>query len=341
RTGDNLFAESIVCLDAKTGERVWHFQTVHHGLWDYDLPAPPILGTITVDAQRIDAVIVLGKTGFAYVFDRVTGEPVWPINERPVAQSSVPGERTAATQPFPTRPAPFSVQGFTTDDVIDFTPEIRAAALDYLSQFQLGPMFTPPSLEGTVVMPGLIGGAGWGGGAFDPETGILYVKGNNSPTIARLIQPPMSDTIQADYGRDRRASSRLRLEGESLPINKPPYGTVTAIDMNSGDHLWQVPVGDTPDIGNHPLLRDLALPRLGVTGSPGPMVTSSGLIFLTGGGSVLYALDTRDGSVLWAHDLGGTGYAVPMTYETANRQFVVIATGAGEDATLKAFALPN
>lgn len=341
RTGDNLFAESIVCLDAKTGERVWHFQTVHHGLWDYDLPAPPILGTITVDAQRIDAVIVLGKTGFAYVFDRVTGEPVWPINERPVGQSSVPGERTAATQPFPTRPAPFSVQGFTTDDVIDFTPEIRAAALDYLSQFQLGPMFTPPSLEGTVVMPGLIGGAGWGGGAFDPETGILYVKGNNSPTIARLIQPPMSDTIQADYGRDRRASSRLRLEGESLPINKPPYGTVTAIDMNSGDHLWQVPVGDTPDIGNHPLLRDLDLPRLGVTGSPGPMVTSSGLIFLTGGGSVLYALDTRDGSVLWAHDLGGTGYAVPMTYETANRQFVVIATGAGEDATLKAFALQN
>jgi quinoprotein glucose dehydrogenase len=265
---------------------------------------------------------------------------VWPIEERPVGQTTVPGEQTAATQPFPTRPAPFSVQGFTADDVIDFTPEIRAAALDYLSQFQLGAMFTPPSLEGTVVMPGLIGGAGWGGGAFDPETGILYVKGNNSPTIARLIQPPMSDTIQADYGRGR-VSSRLRMEGGSLPINKPPYGTVTAIDMNSGDHLWQVSVGDTPNFRNHPLLRDLDLPPLGVAGSPGPMVTKSGIIFLTGGGSVLYALDTRDGRVLWESDLGRTGYAVPMTYETDIGQFVVIATGAGDDATLKAFALPN
>ena len=342
RKGNNLFAESIVCLDADTGERVWHFQTVHHGLWDYDIPAAPILATIRVDGKAIDAVVVLGKTGFAYVFDRVTGEPVWPIEERPVPQSDVPGERTSPTQPYPTRPAPFAKQGITTEDVIDFTPELKELALERLRELRIGPMFTPPSLQGTVVVPGVIGGAGWGGGALDPETGILYVKATNSPALVRLFQPPMSDTIQGDYARQRGNSLNLRVEGGSLPLLKPPYGTVTAIDLNTGEHLWQVPVGDTPRIRNHPLLRDLDLPRLGVSGSPGPIVTKGGLVFLTGGGSTLYALDTRDGGVLWETDLGTTGYAVPMTYQTrTKRQYVVIATGAGEDASLKAFTLRN
>jgi quinoprotein glucose dehydrogenase len=342
RKGNNLFAESIVCLNADTGERVWHFQTVHHGLWDYDIPAPPILATIRANGISIDAVVVLGKTGFAYVFDRVTGEPVWPIEELPVPQSDVPGERTSPTQPFPTKPAPFARQGVTADDVIDFTPELRALALEQLGRYRVGPIFTPPSLEGTVVLPGVIGGAGWGGGAVDPETGILYVKGNNSPALVKLYQPPPSDTIEATYAYERGNSLSLRVEGGSLPLLKPPYGTLTAIDLGSGEHLWQVPVGDTPRVRNHPMLRGLDLPPLGVSGSPGPIVTAGGLIFLTGGGSTLYALDTRNGEVRWEADLGQRGYAVPMTYATGDgRQFVVIATGGGADASLKAFALPD
>ncbi|MCZ6915873.1 MAG: pyrroloquinoline quinone-dependent dehydrogenase [Gemmatimonadetes bacterium] len=342
RKGDNLFAESIVCLDAKTGERVWHFQTVHHGLWDYDIPAPPVLVTITVDGRRIDAVVVLGKTGFAYVFDRVTGEPVWPIEERPVAASDVPGERAAATQPFPIKPAPFAKQGLSTDDLIDFTPGLRLRALRQVQGYRMGPMFTPPSIAGTIMMPGVIGGAGWGGGAVDPSTGVLFVKASNNPALVRLIRPAASDTIQADFGYDRSARLGIPGDGNLLPIHKPPYGTVTAIDLNTGERLWQVPVGDTPRVHDHPLLRELDLPPLGVSGAPGPIVTASGLLFLTGGGSVLYALDTVDGSVLWEADLGARGYAVPMTYQTrSGRQFVVIATGGGEEAVLKAFALPT
>lgn len=348
RKGDNLFAESIVCLDANTGKRVWHFQTVHHGLWDYDLPAPPNLITINVGGRRIDAVAVLGKTGFVYTFDRVTGEPVWPIEERPVPASDVPGERAARTQPFPTRPAPFAKLGFTADDVLDFTPELKRLALEEIGKYRTGPIFTPPSLTGTIMMPGIIGGAGWGGGAFDPETGTLYVKASNWPQLIRLWQPPRSDTINARYAFDRSATLGIRIpnlatngdEPRPLPVHKPPYGTLTAIDMNSGEHRWQIPVGDTPWLREHPALKGLDLPSLGVSGSPGPIVTAGGLVFLTGGGSVLYAIDKTTGATLWQADLGRQGYAVPMTYQTrAGRQFVVIATGEGDGAVLKAFAL--
>jgi quinoprotein glucose dehydrogenase len=353
RKGNNLFAESVVALDANTGQRVWHFQTVHHGLWDYDLPAPPSLITIRPDGKTVDAVAVLGKTGFVYVFDRVTGEPVWPIEERAVPQSDVPGERTSPTQPFPTRPAPFAKQGLTEADLIDWTPELRKLALEEFRKHRTGPMFTPPSLEGTVMMPGVIGGSGWGGGAWDPETGTLYVKATNWPALIRLIQPPRSDTIQARYVFDRSATLRLPVPQspdtaglhrppDDLPIHKPPYGTLTAIDLNTGEHRWQIAVGDMPNIRNHPLLKGLDIPPLGVSGAPGPIVTRGGLVFLTGGGSTLYAIDKTSGKTLWEADLGARGYAVPMTYRTrAGRQFVVIATGAGDDAVLKAFALPN
>jgi quinoprotein glucose dehydrogenase len=351
RKGDNLFAESIVSLDANTGQRVWHFQTVHHGLWDYDLPAPPNLMSITVGGRRIDAVAVLGKTGWVYTFDRVTGRPVWPIVERPVPASDVPGERAAATQPFPTRPAPFAKQGLTQDDLMDFTPELKRLALQEIAKYRSGPMFTPPSLGGTVMMPGLIGGAGWGGGAFDPETGLLYVKASNWPQLIRLWQPPRSDTINARYAYDRTGSLGIRwpgtaadggsgMETRTLPVHKPPYGTLTAIDMNTGEHRWQVTVGDTPWMREHPALKQLDLPPLGVSGSPGPIVTGGGLVFLTGGGSVLYAMDKASGAALWQAELGGPGYAVPMTYQTrGGRQYLVIATGEGENAVLKAFAL--
>jgi quinoprotein glucose dehydrogenase len=195
-------------------------------------------------------------------------------------------------------------------------------------------------------MPGVIGGAGWGGGAFDPTTGTLYVKGTNQPALVRLIEPPSSDTIQARYAFDRGAALSVRVPDRDgvrlppLPLNRPPYGNLTAIDLVTGEHVWQVTLGDNSAVRNHPLLRDVALPPLGVAGSPGAVVTAGGLIFVTGGGSVLYALDAHDGRVLWQADLGMRGYAVPMTYRTsAGRQFVVIAAGGGDNAILRAFAL--
>ncbi|MGH7501751.1 MAG: PQQ-binding-like beta-propeller repeat protein, partial [Longimicrobiales bacterium] len=353
RKGDNLFAESLVCLDARTGQRVWHYQIVHHGVWDYDPATAPVLGTVRVNGRARDIVVQLTKQGFAFVFDRVTGEPIWPIEERPVPPSDVPGERLSPTQPFPSKPAPFSRQGFSIDDVIDFTPELKTFAQEILKQYRTGDLYTPPSLEGTVLMPGVIGGAGWGGGAFDPETGVLYVKASNSPGLIRLTQLPRSDTIDAEYSFDRGLSLGFRdatpppgvtlaASPEGLPLGKPPYGTVTAIDLNSGEHRWQVPVGDTPRLREHPLLRDLGLPPLGVSGSPGPLVTAGGLVFLTGGGEDLIALDKSNGLILWQANLGANGYANPMTYATADgRQFVVIASGSGDDAVLKAFALPR
>jgi quinoprotein glucose dehydrogenase len=352
RKGDNLFAESVVALDARTGKRVWHFQTVHHGLWDYDLPAPPVLATRRVGGRTQDVVIVPGKTGWLYVLDRETGAPVWPIEERPVPASDVPGERAAPTQPFPTRPKAFSRQSVTEDDLIDFTPELRRRALALFRGYRSGPIFTPPSLQGTIAMPGVIGGAGWGSTAFDPETRTVYVKATENPALFRIRRGEPNDTIGYAYTVDLTASTigviadpdsgrSDHVPAEALPLIKPPYGTLTAIDLDSGDQRWQVPLGDTPSVRNHPLLRGKALPPLGVAGAPGAIVTKGGLLFATGGGAVLYALDARDGRVLWEHPLpAGRGYANPVTYRGSDgRQYVVIASGAGEGAELVAFAM--
>jgi len=343
RPGANLFAESIVCLDANTGQRKWHYQIVHHGLWDYDPASAPNLVTITVDGKRIDAVVQLTKQGFAFVFDRVTGKPVWPIEERAVPRSDVPGEASWPTQPFPTRPPPFESQGVTLDDAFDLTPEWRARATAELKKYRLGPLYTPPSLEGTVVLPGVWGGANWGGGAFDPVSGRLFVKTTRSPAIFKLekfdkgSQPQdRVDEVNADY-INRSPSSFI----DGVPIIKPPYAHLVAIDLNRGDIAWKVPFGDAPDIRSNPALKDVPLPdRLGAVGPPGAIVTRSGLVFVGGNDMALSAFDARDGRELWRFVLPRQATATPMTYLDADgRQVVVIATGRGEDTALVAFRL--
>ena len=352
RKGDNLFAESVVALNARTGERIWHAQLVHHGLWDYDLPAPPLLATITWKGRPRDVVAVPTKAAWIYVFDRATGKPVWPIVERPVPASDVPGERASPTQPVPTRPAPFARQQVTEADLIDFTPVLHRRALEIFRSYRSGPVFTPPSLVGTITMPGSIGGAGWGSAAYDPESHTLYVKATDNPILYQIKQGVPNDTIGYAYTADLVHSglgvtldpdsgSTDHAPPEQLPLIKPPYGTMTAIDLDTGNQRWQVTLGDTPAIREHPLLKGLTLPPLGVAGAVGGTVTKGGLIFATGGGNVLYALDTRDGRVLWQRVLpAGRGYANPVSYRVANgRQYVVIASGGGENAELVAFSL--
>jgi quinoprotein glucose dehydrogenase len=357
RLGDNVFAESLVCLDATTGKRVWHFQGVHHGLWDYDFPAAPILVDITVGGRRINAVVQVSKQAFVYVFDRRTGVPVWPIEERPVPQSSAPGEKTAATQPFPTKPPPFDRQGLLDDDVIDFTPELKAQALEVLKRFDHGPLFTPPSLRGAVQMPGNVGGADWGGAAVDPATATLFVPSLTSPIIDQLVA---GDPARGNMAYRRGGIGNLpTLDG--LPLYKPPYSRVTAYDLNTGTIKWQVPIGDGPR--NHPLLRDLRLGPLGNAQRGNPLATAT-LLFVSqssgglGRGESLKvgdreltlqepeppkfrAFDKATGELVWEFELPLGPSAAPMTYSYGGRQYIVMTIGGGLDAELIALALPR
>ena len=344
RPGANLFAESLVCLDAATGELKWHFQMVHHGLWDYDNPTAPNLVTITVDGRRIDAVAQVTKQGFTYVFDRVTGEPVWPIVERPVdTASDVPGEKPYPTQPFPSKPPAFVDQGVSLDDANDLTPAIKAMAQEQMQKFRLGPLFTPPSLKGTLQRPGQVGGANWGGAAFDPESGFLFVRATRAVGVNRVAKNDGSDPlVDVPYSHTfARGGEEANIDG--LPLTSPPYAVLTAIDLSRGEIAWKVPLGEgNADIRNHPLLAGVALPeRLGSPNNRGgPMVTKAGLVFVGGGDGYFYAFDTKTGAEVWRAQIQHINTANPMTYRThAGRQFILIATGMGTENSLIAFAL--
>ena len=343
RLGNNLFSDSLVCLKAETGERVWHFQLVHHDLWDYDLPAAPILADIRVNGKPIKAVVQVTKQGFAFVFDRVTGQPVWPIEERPVPQSATPGERTAPTQPFPTKPAPFERQGVSVDDLIDFTPELRSEAIDITKRYVVGPLFTPPSIKGdgpndtkgTLQLPGSVGGADWNGAALDPETGILYVPSVTGTFAADLVS---GNTVQSNL-RYVHGTREFVTGPRGLPLFKPPYGRITAINLNTGDHVWVKPNGDGPR--EHPAIKHLNLPPLGQPGRASPLVTKT-LLFIGegdpinvrtppgGGGRKFRAYDKASGAVVWEMEFPAGTTAAPMTYMYKGKQYIAFAIGSSE-----------
>ena len=348
RPGDNLYGQSLVCLDAATGERVWHFQTVHHPIWDYDLPAPPVLLNITVDGKAIAAVAQITKQGLTFVFDRRTGVPVWPIEELPVVQSKVQGERTSPTQPIPTLPEPFGRTGVRVEDLNDLTPDILAEARRIAEGYTLGPLYTPPTVVGetnggTIVLPGSVGGANWQGAVADPEMGILYASYAVSPEVVGLISDPARSSM-------RFVLMDAYLEGPfDLPLLKPPWGWISALDMNTGKLLWQRPNSQTPqEVREHPKLHGVDLPDTGNDDRSGLLVTKTLLFSGEGagmygsrwGGSLFRAHDKRTGEVIAEIDLGQRQTGVPMTYAVDGRQFVVVATGApGEAGQLVALTL--
>jgi len=392
RPGDNLYSETLLAVDLYTGERKWHYQLVHHGIWDMDIPCAPILFDTVIDGRTVKAVAQPTKQAFLYVFDRVTGQPVWPIEERPVPQGDVPGEWYSPTQPIPTKPPAYDRQGITESDLIDFTPELRREALEVVAWHKMGPLFTPPVVSnidgplGTLMVPSQDGGTNWQGGSFDPETNVLYVA-SGSTVISKAVVPPYPGQSEMAYiegnavtgprttggsgsaaggGRSEfrpterrvttpsdpsRGAPKLALAVQGLPLLKPPYGRISAIDMTRGEILWQVAHGETPDdIKDHALLAGLDIPRTGQAGSPGTLVTRTLLIAgerlntttPEGLGAMLRAYDKATGREVGAVYMPAPQSGSPMTYMLNGEQFLVVAiSGAQYAGELLAFKLPR
>jgi quinoprotein glucose dehydrogenase len=408
RPGQNLYGETVVAVDLTTGKKKWHYQLIHHGIWDFDIPCAPILLDITVNGRTIKALAQPTKQSFLYVFDRVTGQPVWPIEERPVAKGDVPGEWYSPTQPFPTKPPAYDRQGTSEADLVDFTPEIKAEALKVASRYKLGPLFTPPVVStwpgplGTLMLPSAGGGSNWFGGSADPETNMLYVYSVTTPTALGLVK---SDGTRSDMnyisgqardpnapspaGRGRAggataaqgaAAGRGTAGGEAgtpgvaapvpvnqaaaegggggnltvmgLPLIKPPYGRITAFDMNKGDIVWQIAHGETPDnIKNHPALKGVTIPKTGRNGRIGSLVTKTLLIAGEGGffttpngqrGAMLRAYDKATGNEVGSVYMPAPQSGTPMTYMLNGKQYIVLAISGGSyTAELVAYRLPS
>jgi len=338
RKGQNLFANSVVALNAETGERVWHYQLVHHDLWDYDLPTPPNLVTVTHQGRKIDAAAQVTKMGFLFLFDRVTGEPLFPIEERPVAQTKVPGEHTWPTQPFPSHPPAFARQGFRESDITDRTPEAHTFVRENVyNRYGDANLYDPPSFKGDIVQPQFNGGTDWGGAAVDPETAYLYVTTSNEPELMQVINA--GGEASFPYGITGHQPVK---DPEGYPITTPPWGTLTAIDLNAGNIVWQIP------FGRYPGMKEMGNAPTGTFNMGGPVVTAGGLVFL--GGSMdekFRAIDKATGEVLWETQLPAGGYATPSVYAVDGKQYVVIAAGGGGKPGTKAgdaylaFALPD
>jgi quinoprotein glucose dehydrogenase len=371
RPGAGLFGESIVALDVKTGQRKWHYQLVHHGIWDMDIPCAPILTDITVGGRVIKAIAQPTKQSWVYVLDRATGQPVWPIEERPVEKGSVPGEWYSPTQPFVTKPPAYDRQGVAIDDLIDFTPELRAEAVKVVANYKIGPIFTPPVVStwpgplATLMLPAATGGANWQGASLDPVSNYMYVFTNTAPTALGLVP---ADPSKNDFGwiqgtaRDPNAPAARAGAGgggggeggggltiQGLPIVKPPYGRITALDLNKGELVWQIAHGDTPDnIKNHPALKGLTIPRTGRQGRIGILVTKSLVIAGEGGfattpngrGAMLRAYDKATGKEVGAVYMPAPQTGTPMTYTLNGRQYITVAISgpgfSGEFLTFRA-----
>ncbi len=360
RHGDNLFSDSLVAVDIDSGDRLWHFQAIHHDVWDWDFPCAPIIADVMIDGVERKIVAQPSKQAWLYVFDRITGEPIWPIEERPIEQSDVPGELLSATQPYPTKPPAYDRQGVSLDDLVDFTPELRRRAEEIAARHRIGPIFTPITVSepdgviGTLMLPSAGGGTNWPGGSIDPETGIAYLYSFTNVTVLGLINDPERSDMNFIRGRARgisAADAALNIEG--IPLVKPPWGRITAIDLKQGEILWQVAHGETPDnIKNHPLLQGIDIPRTGRIGRVGTLITKSLVIAAESGGTItlpsgeegayLRAYDKQTGADAGQVVVPAAASGSPMTYMHDGQQYIVFAiSGGGFAGELIAYRLPE